>query len=240
LAAAEARSLAEAAAQVVTPKGDKKILTPEMASVYHPALVEASWQEWWEDSGYYSADAAKAAEAGPDGRFVICIPPPNVTGSLHLGHALTAAIEDTLTRWHRMNGKVALYLPGTDHAGIATQSVVEKKLMKDEGKTRHDLGRPEFLKKVWEWKEQYGSHICTQIRELGSSVDWSREAFTMDDKCSKAVVEAFCRFHEKGILFRDKRLINWSCRLKSAISDIEVCHGLMRVCFYFCHLRHRY
>ena len=221
-AAAKARNDAEAAAQVVTPAGEKKILTDEMASVYQPAMVEKSWQDWWEKSGFYSADAAAGAAAGTEGRFVMVIPPPNVTGSLHLGHALTAAIEDTLTRWHRMKGDVTLYVPGTDHAGIATQSVVEKMLLKEQGKTRHDLGREAFLGKVWEWKEAYGSRICTQIRELGSSVDWSREAFTMDDRCSKAVVEAFCRFHEKGILFRDKRLINWSCKLKSAISDIEV------------------
>jgi len=223
-AADRKRNEEEAAMQVATPKGEKKIMTKEILTVYQPSLVEASWQEWWEASGYYTADAAKGKAAGEAGRFVIVIPPPNVTGSLHLGHALTAAIEDTLTRWHRMKGEPALYLPGTDHAGIATQSVVEKMLMKEQGLTRHDLGRDKFLEKVWEWKEAYGSRICTQIRELGSSVDWSREAFTMDAKCSKAVVEAFCRFHEKGILFRDKRLINWSCKLKSAISDIEVEH----------------
>jgi len=176
---------------------------------------------WWEAQGYF-----KPAPPSSSGKasYTVPMPPPNVTGKLHMGHAMFVALQDILARFHRMRGRPTLYLPGTDHAGIATQSVVEKKIMKEEGKTRHDYGRPEFLKKVWEWKEQHGSHICTQIRELGSSVDWSREAFTMDDKCSKAVVEAFCRFHEKGILFRDKRLINWSCKLKSAISDIEVDH----------------
>jgi valyl-tRNA synthetase len=218
------RDAAEAALQIKPKKGEKKILTKEMASVYLPHMVEESWQDWWEASGFYSADAEAGEKAGPEGRFVICLPPPNVTGSLHLGHALTAAIEDTLSRWHRMKGEVTLYLPGVDHAGIATQSVVEKQLMKEQGKTRYDLGREAFVSKVFEWKQEYGNKICRQIRELGSSVDWSREAFTMDEKCSKAVKEAFCRFYEKGILFRDKRLINWSCKLKSAISDIEVEH----------------
>mmetsp|Transcript_27716 Transcript_27716/g.42415 ORF Transcript_27716/g.42415 Transcript_27716/m.42415 type:complete len:947 (+) Transcript_27716:1-2841(+) len=150
------------------------------------------------------------------------IPPPNVTGSLHLGHALTAAVEDTLTRWHRMKGHATLYVPGTDHAGIATQSVVEKMLMKESGQTRHDLGREKFIEKVWEWKKEYGDRITTQLRSLGSSVDWSRERFTMDDMLSKAVVEAFNQFHERGLLYRANRLGNWSCALKSAISDIEV------------------
>lgn len=150
------------------------------------------------------------------------IPPPNVTGSLHLGHALTTAIEDTITRWNRMKGKVSLWVPGTDHAGIATQSVVEKKLKKEQGISRHDLGREEFVRRVWEWKETYGNKITNQIRCLGASVDWSREAFTMDKNLSKAVVEAFVKFHEDGLIYRDTRLINWSCALQSAISEIEV------------------
>jgi valyl-tRNA synthetase len=219
---AEERNRMEAAKQPKTPKGEKKLMTPEMSSVYQPKLVEAAWQDWWEASQFYTADAAAAEAAGPAGRFVIVIPPPNVTGRLHLGHALTAAIEDTLTRWHRMKGNVTLYVPGTDHAGIATQSIVEKQLKKKEGLSRFDLGREDFLKRVWEWKHEYGGSICNQIRQLGSSVDWSREAFTMDEKCSKAVTEAFVRFHEAGIITRDKRLVNWSCALKSAISNIEV------------------
>jgi valyl-tRNA synthetase len=150
------------------------------------------------------------------------IPPPNVTGSLHLGHALTTAVEDTITRWNRMKGKVTVWIPGTDHAGIATQSVVEKRLKKNEGITRHDLGREEFIKKVWEWKNLYGNKITSQIRYLGASVDWSREAFTMDNNLSRAVTEAFVKFYEDGLLYRDTRLINWSCALQSAISEIEV------------------
>lgn len=206
-----------------TPKGEKKDLsqTP-MADAYHPEAVEAAWQDWWEASGFYSCDPAEAAGKSDDEKFVMVIPPPNVTGSLHLGHALTAAVEDTLTRWHRMLGHSTLYIPGTDHAGIATQSIVEKMIMKQSNLTRHDLGREEFVKKVWEWKAEYGNRITTQLRRLGSSVDWSRERFTMDDMCSKAVVEAFNRFHEDGLLYRAQRLGNWSCALKSAISEIEV------------------
>jgi len=205
-----------------TPKGQKKDLSGEMLDAYHPRVVEAAWQDWWEAAGYYTPDVPTALQTPPDKKFTIVIPPPNVTGSLHLGHALTTAIEDTLTRWHRMRGDVSIYIPGTDHAGIATQSVVEKKLKKDENLTRHDLGREEFVKRVWEWKEQYGGKICTQLRSLGTSTDWSREAFTMDDNLSRAVTEAFCRFHEDGLLYRDTRLVNWSCTLKSAISEIEV------------------
>ncbi|CAB9509855.1 Valine--tRNA ligase (Fragment) [Seminavis robusta] len=206
-----------------TPKGEKKDLsTIPMASAYHPEAVEAAWQDWWEASGFYSCDPKAAVGRPTDEKFVMVIPPPNVTGSLHLGHALTAAVEDTLTRWHRMKGHATLYVPGTDHAGIATQSVVEKMLVKSEGKNRHDLGREEFVKKVWEWKGEYGNKITTQLRLLGSSVDWGRERFTMDDMLSKAVVEAFNQFHEKGLLYRANRLGNWSCALKSAISDIEV------------------
>ena len=206
-----------------TPKGEKKDLTKiPFADTYDSEAVEAGWQDWWEAAGYYKGDPAAAMGRPDDEKFIMVIPPPNVTGSLHLGHALTAAVEDTLTRWHRMKGHATLYVPGTDHAGIATQSVVEKMLMKNENKTRHDLGREEFVKRIWEWKRDYGTRITSQLRHLGSSVDWSRERFTMDDMLSKAVVEAFNRFHENGLLYRANRLGNWSCALKSAISDIEV------------------
>lgn len=206
-----------------TPKGQKKDLSKiPMDEGYHPSAVEAAWQDWWETKGFYSCDPQTAMNKPPEEKFVMVIPPPNVTGSLHLGHALTAAVEDTLTRWHRMLGHATLYVPGTDHAGIATQSVVEKMLLKNEGKSRHDLGREAFVNKVWEWKADYGNKITTQLRSLGSSVDWSRERFTMDEMLSKAVVEAFNQFHEKGLLYRADRLGNWSCALKSAISDIEV------------------
>ena len=207
-----------------TPKGEKKDMSAPMEDGYHPHAVEAAWQDWWEAKGYYSCDPEAAKNRPDDEKFVMVIPPPNVTGSLHLGHALTAAVEDTLTRWHRMKGHATLYVPGTDHAGIATQSVVEKMLMKENGQNRHDLGREKFVEKIWEWKKEYGDRITTQLRSLGSSVDWSRERFTMDDMCSKAVIEAFNQFHESGLLYRANRLGNWSCALKSAISDIEVDH----------------
>mmetsp|Transcript_6397 Transcript_6397/g.10765 ORF Transcript_6397/g.10765 Transcript_6397/m.10765 type:complete len:710 (-) Transcript_6397:8-2137(-) len=207
-----------------TPKGQFKQIADVFPPTYQPKYVEAAWASWWEANDFYTPDVAKAIEAGEEGRFVMVIPPPNVTGSLHLGHALTNAIQDTLTRWHRMKGKIALWVPGVDHAGIATQSVVEKQLKKLEDKSRHDLGREEFIKRVWEWKNTYGNRICNQIRSLGASVDWTRESFTMDSNLSAAVTEAFVRFHEDGLLYRDTRLVNWSCALKSAISEIEVDH----------------
>jgi valyl-tRNA synthetase len=201
----------------------KDLKAMPFADAYYPTAVEASWQDWWEASGYYQGNAKEALQkSSPDEKFVMVIPPPNVTGSLHLGHALTAAVEDTMTRWHRMLGHATLYVPGTDHAGIATQSIVEKMLTKTTGQTRHDLGREKFVEKVWEWKGEYGTKITDQLRSLGSSVDWSRERFTMDEMLSKAVVEAFNVFHERGLLYRANRLGNWSCALKSAISDIEV------------------
>ena len=208
-----------------TPKGAKKDLANlPFADTYDPEAVEAGWQDWWEAAGFYKGHPDAAVGRPAEEKFVMVIPPPNVTGSLHLGHALTAAVEDTLTRWHRMKGHATLYVPGTDHAGIATQNIVEQQLWKRDGTTRHDLGRDAFIRQVWEWKHEKGTRITTQLRRLGSSVDWSRERFTMDDMLSKAVVEAFNRFYEKGRLYRANRLGNWSCALKSAISDIEVDH----------------
>mmetsp|Transcript_6955 Transcript_6955/g.10360 ORF Transcript_6955/g.10360 Transcript_6955/m.10360 type:complete len:1106 (-) Transcript_6955:479-3796(-) len=206
-----------------TPIGEKKRLAKLMAKSYDPTDVEKNWQEWWEKSGWYGYEASLAQKKGADKKFVMVIPPPNVTGSLHLGHALTAAIEDSLARWHRMRGDATLYVPGTDHAGIATQSVVEKQLAKQNPPvSRHDLGREQFINQVWKWKEQYGSRICQQLRRLASSVDWNRERFTMDPVCAHAVTEAFVQLHDAGLMYRDSRLINWSCSLKSAISDLEV------------------
>lgn len=149
------------------------------------------------------------------------IPPPNVTGSLHMGHGFNNAIMDALIRYRRMQGRNTLWQPGTDHAGIATQMVVERQLGA-QGVSRHDLGREKFLEKVWEWKEQSGGNITRQIRRLGSSVDWSRERFTMDDGLSEAVKEAFVRLHEDGLIYRGKRLVNWDTKLHTAISDLEV------------------
>ena len=158
----------------------------------------------------------------PEGLFCIPAPPPNVTGALHIGHALTIAIQDSLIRYNRMKGKTVLFLPGFDHAGIATQSVVEKQIWAKEKKTRHDYGREEFVGKVWEWKEEYHGRIKGQIKKLGASYDWKREAFTLDPKLSTAVTEAFVRLHEEGIIYRASRLINWSVKLNTAISNLEV------------------
>lgn len=161
-------------------------------------------------------------EVNPKGKFVMVIPPPNVTGSLHLGHAITTAIEDSVTRWHRMNGRTSLWAPGCDHAGIATQVVVEKKVWREQKKTRHDLGREKFVDEIWKWKNEKGDRIYEQFRRMGASVDWTRSYFTMSPNFSKAVNEAFVRMHEDGTIYRSARLVNWSCSLRSAISDIEV------------------
>lgn len=198
--------------------GEKKDVSQSFEE-YHPKYVEAAWYEWWEKSGFFSPDTSSDKEP-----FVIMLPPPNVTGHLHIGHALTAAIQDCLVRYNRMKGRNTLYLPGIDHAGISTQVVVEKQLWKSEKKTRHNIGRENFISKVWEWKNEKGSHITTQLRRLGSSLDWNREVFTMDDNLSKAVTEAFVRLYEKGEIYRSNRLVNWSCTLNTAISNIEVKH----------------
>ena len=157
-------------------------------------------------------------------KYVICFPPPNITGYLHIGHALTISIEDSLVRNKRMNGYETLFLPGTDHAGIATQTVVEKKLFKETGKSRHDFGREPFLEEVWKFKEVHGSGIMNQIKRTACSMDWDREVFTLDKTLSRAVGESFVRLYEKGLIYRANRLVNWSTILKTAISDIEVEH----------------
>jgi len=192
----------------------------ELAKGYEHREVERRWYPVWKERGYFHADE-KDRSRPP---FSIVLPPPNVTGSLHLGHALTATLQDVLIRWKRMSGHNALWLPGTDHAGIATQMVVEKELLKSEKQTRHDLGRPEFLKRVWAWKERYGSRIGEQHEALGASLDWERERFTMDDGLSRAVREVFVRLHEEGLIYRERRLINWCPRCHTALSDLEVTH----------------
>jgi len=209
---------------VETKEGDKKDMTQPMQNEYNPKHVEAAWSSWWDKQGYFTPDAKACKNTVESKRFVMVIPPPNVTGSLHLGHTLTTAIEDALSRWHRMCGNAVLWVPGTDHAGIATQSVVERILYKEEKLTRHDLGREEFLKKVWAWKEKNGNRICTQLKRIAASVDWTRERFTMDAMLSKAVQAAFIRFHDQGLIYRDNRLVNWCPHLRTALSDLEVDH----------------
>jgi len=186
-----------------------------MEKTYQPEQIETRWYERWEADNRF-------APSGRGKPFSIMIPPPNVTGSLHMGHAFQDTIMDTLTRWKRMQGNNTLWQVGTDHAGIATQMLVERKIAAEEGKTRHDLGREAFIEKVWEWKEESGGHITRQLRRMGASVDWSRERFTMDDGFYKAVQEVFVRLHEEGLIYRGKRLVNWDPTLHTAISDLEV------------------
>lgn len=186
---------------------------------YNPYHVEQHWYDWWVEKDFYHADPDTVI-SGEKEPYVIILPPPNVTGSLHLGHALTAAVQDTLIRWKKMKGYATVYLPGLDHAGIATQNVVERTLEK-EGITKYQLGREEFVKKVWEWKETYGNKINTQMRRLGSALDWKRASFTMDEKRSLGVKRAFVDLRRRGLIYRANRLVNWSCKLKTAISNIE-------------------
>jgi valyl-tRNA synthetase len=189
-----------------------------MDSLYKPQGVEQRWQRTWEEEGLYAADP------DPDRKpFVICIPPPNVTGDLHMGHALNASIQDLLIRWHRMRGFNAVWQPGYDHAGIATQNVVEKELAK-EGLTRHDLGREQFLERTWAWLEKYGGVIMGQQRRLGASLDYRRERMTMDEPYVRAVRRWFVHLNERGYLFRANRIVNWCPGCASAISDLEVNH----------------
>lgn len=185
-----------------------------MEKTYAPHSIEQRWYQTWEEKGYFAPK--------PEGEsYCIMIPPPNVTGSLHMGHAFQDTIMDALTRYHRMKGYSALWQPGTDHAGIATQMVVER-LCNAEGKTRHDLGREQFLEKVWQWKEESGGTITRQLRRMGSSLDWNKERFTMDDGMSDAVQEVFIRLYEEGLIYRGKRLVNWDPVLHTAVSDLEV------------------
>src|SRR5512133_3655741 len=178
----------------------------------------------WEKGGYFKPhnDPNKPDFDTNVKPFVISIPPPNVTGELHVGHAMFVSIEDLMIRYQRMKGYSTLWVPGTDHAGIATQLMVERDLLKNEEVTREELGREEFIKRTWEWKRKYGSMITNQIRRIGASCDWDRERFTLDEGLSRAVREAFVHLYEKGLIYRGPRLINWSPGLKTAVSDLEV------------------
>jgi len=189
-----------------------------LRTVYDPKAVETRLYEGWRDAGHFTP----AADHGQP-TFTVVLPPPNVTGRLHMGHALTATIEDAYVRWHRMSGAAALWLPGTDHAGIATQVMVERDLAK-EGKTRVGIGREAFLARTWKWKDEHGGIIDSQHAALGASLDWSRDRFTMDEVSSRAVREAFCRLYEDGLIYRDYRLINWDHASQTALSDLEVEH----------------
>lgn len=203
-----------------TVPGEKKDLSSPMENGYNPLHVESSWYAWWEKRGFFTPRDDEPYD--PAKTFVIPLPPPNVTGLLHIGHALTISIQDALIRFYRMKGYRTLYVPGFDHAGISTQTVVEKRLAKTEGKSRYDYGREAFLEKVFEWKDQYQSRISNQMRRLGASFDFSREAFTMDESRSAAVTENFCKLFEDGILYRENRLVNWCVYLNTTLSNLEV------------------
>ena len=190
----------------------------KMPKTYNPQKAEKPIYDWWERKGYFRPEINPWKKP-----FTITMPPPNVTGALHLGHAITAAVEDLVTRYHRMKGDPTLWLPGSDHAGIATQNVVERELAK-EGLTRHDLGREKFIERVWQWKEIYHKRITDQHRRLGVSCDWERERFTLDEGLSRAVREAFVRLYKQGLIYRGTYLVNWCPRCTSAISDLEVVH----------------
>lgn len=205
----------------------------ELSKVYSQKDAEDKWYRIWEESGYFSPDGPAKEHQDPDlGSFAMVIPPPNITGFLHMGHALDNTLQDILVRFKRMRGFKALWVPGTDHAGIATQNVVEKDLAKEK-KKKEDLGREEFIKKVWRWKELYGSTITGQLRKLGASPDWSRERFTMDEGLSKAVRKAFVSLYKEGLIYRGKRMVNWCPRCGTAISDIEVEHETKKGALWF-------
>lgn len=193
-------------------------MEPKLPKGYEPHEVEAKWYGFWTENGLFHAD-----ETSPKEPFSIVIPPPNVTGVLHMGHALNNTLQDILVRWKRMQGREALWQPGTDHAGIATQNVVEKQLS-SEGCSRHDLGREEFVERVWQWRTESGGQIINQLKRLGASCDWERERFTMDEGLSRAVREVFVTLYEEGLIYRDNRLINWCPRCHTALSDLEVEH----------------
>ncbi|CAM5216697.1 valine--tRNA ligase [Alishewanella longhuensis] len=189
-----------------------------MEKTFNPSEIEQAMYQAWESKGYFKPNG----DNRPGNNYCIMIPPPNVTGSLHMGHAFQQTIMDALTRYQRMQGKNALWQVGTDHAGIATQMVVERKLAQEGLPGRHELGRDTFIEKIWEWKAESGGTITEQMRRLGNSVDWDRERFTMDAGLSNAVQEVFVRLYEDDLIYRGKRLVNWDPKLHTAISDLEV------------------
>ena len=192
-------------------------MTNELPKNYNPAEFEDRLYKFWEENGYFRPSGDKSAPT-----FSMVIPPPNVTGQLHMGHALDETLQDILVRYKRMQGFDTLWVPGTDHAGIATQIKVEERLRVDENLTRYDLGREKFLERVWGWKDMYENRITSQLRKLGASCDWSHQRFTMDEGCSKSVREVFVNLYEKGLIYRGYRIINWCPHCLTSISDAEV------------------
>ncbi|MGZ0163267.1 MAG: valine--tRNA ligase [Planctomycetales bacterium] len=194
-------------------------MTTELPKQYQPSEAQSRWLDYWQEHGYF--DANPNSEKPP---HTIMIPLPNVTGALHMGHALNGTLQDLITRWRRMQGYEALWMPGTDHAGIATQAVVERRMFEEEGLTRHDIGREALVERIWKWKDSYEKRILEQLRQLGASCDWRRTRFTLDETCSKAVRRTFFRFFKDGLIFRGKRLVNWDPHLQTAVANDEVFH----------------
>lgn len=207
-------------------------MAKELSKTYDPAQVEEKWYQHWMDKGYFKAEVDHTKKP-----FTIMMPPPNITGQLHMGHALDGTLQDILIRWKRMHGYSALWLPGTDHASIATEVKVVEKIQEDEGKTKEDLGREEFLKRAWNWKDEYGGRITKQLRKLGSSCDWSRERFTMDEGCNKAVREVFVRLYEQGLIYQGDYIVNWCPDCLTTLSDVEVEHE--EKAGHFWHIRYK-
>src|SRR5262245_13650636 len=203
----------------------------ELPSQYDHKAAQERWYPFWESKGYFHAEADD-----PRPPYTIVIPPPNVTGALHLGHALNNTLQDILIRMKRMQGFNTLWMPGTDHAGIATQAVVERRLFEEEKKTRHDLGREGLVQRIWDWKGKYEARILGQLRQLGCSCDWERTRFTLDDQCARAVREWFFRLFKDGKIYRGKRLVNWDTFLQTAVSDDEVFHEAVKG--HFWHFRY--
>ena len=191
--------------------------TTALPKQYDPSEVEARWLRIWQENGFFHASEAAATVP-----YAITLPPPNVTGSLHIGHALGSTMQDILIRWKRMQGFNAMWMPGIDHASIAVHVLLEKSIQRTEGKTRQELGRDEFMKRAWAWKERSGSRISEQEKLMGFSLDWPRERFTMDERSNRAVREAFVRLYEEGLIFRAKRMINWDPGSQTVVSDLEV------------------
>ncbi|MCL4112905.1 UNVERIFIED_CONTAM: hypothetical protein GTU68_045040 [Idotea baltica] len=194
-------------------------MAKELAKAYEPSLAQQHWFKVWEERGYFNADPEPGKE-----QHTIMIPLPNVTGALHMGHALNGTVQDLITRWKRMQGFSALWMPGTDHAGIATQAVVERRMLEEEGLTRHDIGRDALVERIWKWKDQYEGRILDQLKSLGASCDWRRVRFTLDEVCSQAVRRTFFKLFDDGLIFRGKRLVNWDTHLQTAVADDEVFH----------------
>lgn len=198
-------------------------MSTELPKQYDPQAAQTRWFAFWEQRGYFNADPGQTgADGQPKPSHTIMIPLPNVTGALHMGHALNGTVQDLITRWRRMQGYEALWMPGTDHAGIATQSIVEKRMLEEEGKTRHDIGRDALVERIWKWKDVYEARILSQQKQLGASCDWRRVRFTLDDVCSRAVRRTFFKMFSDGLIYRGKRLVNWDTFLQTAVADDEV------------------